>query len=109
MNMVSLVRGIWMCDSYAKMALWAKYIGLIRNRAAVASQVCGARYDGSPDSPIVLRDKACRYWVDCCGSTIAEFELYDIDGARLALERVDALKEGLWQLRRADVMMPVMC
>lgn len=96
-----------MGDSYARMAVWAKVLGLISNRAAVASQICGARYDGSSDSPIVLRSKACRYWVDCCGARIAEFDLYDIDGATLALERVDALKEGLWNLRRAEVMAPV--
>lgn len=88
--------------SYDDVCAWTKTFDLITNRISIVNQTLGARYDNSPDNPCSLVSNRGRYEIRLCGVTFDTFAAYDYDAISKALNRVDALADGLWYIMRSD-------
>lgn len=73
------------------------YYDLVINRIKVVNQICRCRFDFAPGNPCVLKRRFGWTEVYYCGSCLSTFEVWDVDGARLAFERLDKLADTLWR------------
>lgn len=79
-------------DAFDRAAVWCRWDALIRNQIKVLNVITGDRVS------IALRGG--RYRVRFLGRVVAEYPFYDVDAARLAYERLSAVKAALWDCRR---------
>lgn len=87
--------------TYEQADLWARMHDLIYNRVSVVNQLLGARYDGCRENPLQVVYEHGRYRCVLCGEDYASFGVYDLDTTQRALDRIDALQDGLWLLVRS--------
>ena len=86
---------------YENVCSWTNTFDLITNRISIINQTLGARYDAAMDNPCVLVSKRGNYQVNVCGVCFASFSSYDLLETYDALQRLDALSDGLWYLMRS--------
>lgn len=76
---------------------YVQYYDLVINRIKIINQILGTRYDLAPGNPCVLKVRFGWTEVYYCKSCISTFEIWDVDGVRLAYERLDTLADTLWR------------
>lgn len=86
---------------YGEVKEWVRTQDVIENRVSIINQVLGARYDGCLDNPLVVRYRRGTYELSVCGAEYASWQVYDMESTSAALDCVQALKRGLWLLKRS--------
>lgn len=76
---------------------YVHYYDLVINRIKIVNQILRSRYDFSPENPCVLHRRFGWTEVYYCKSCVSSFEVWDVNGARLAFERLDKLANTLWR------------
>lgn len=84
---------------WEQMCRFTKVYDLISNRIGIINEVLGRPLHHSHDNPMRLDYTQGRYSVTFDGSRIADFGVYDLDGASSALAVLDAWQDCLWRCK----------
>lgn len=85
---------------YERMCVWHRLWKLVANRVRVINQMLGFGCDGRAENPLRLCVSGMHYTLRLCGEDYATFAAYDIDTTEDAINRLEALNDGIWLLRR---------
>lgn len=87
--------------TYDDMVIWTKDYDLLNNRKKIINQLLGSRYPESNDGFCRVFYKRGRYTVECGGSPLCDFGVYDVPGLSDALRTLDAWSDCVWHLSRS--------
>lgn len=89
---------------YEDMAEWNRKHDLLLNRCAIINQIHGCAYDWCSGNPCTVSYR--RGWYTCYyfGRELVAWGVYDLDSARAAYGRLDALADALWLVSAAGVL-----
>lgn len=82
---------------------WTKVVDLIVNRITIINQMMGYGIDGCLDNPMQRKMRGGRYVVTWYGVEFASYGVYDQCETEQALNRLDALNDGIWFMKRGGV------
>lgn len=86
---------------YGEVKEWVRTQDVIENRVSIINQVLGACYDGCMENPLLMSYRRGSYVLTVCGAEFARWQIYDMESTGAALDCVQALKRGLWLLKRS--------
>lgn len=89
---------------YERINDWLRWDDLIVNRASVANQILGARHDNDMTNPVRVKTLRGERAVYICGALFVKWRMYDETSAMEAYNRMDALSDSLWLLRRGKAI-----
>lgn len=86
---------------YPDVCEWTRLYDLIENRVSVINQMLGARYDRCLENPCLVKYRRGEYSCLICGIEFCAWRIYDLDTTRRAMDRLEALNDGIWYLVRS--------
>lgn len=91
-------------DWYERNKTYVRLHDLAVNRIKVINQIHGCKHDMAYGNPCVIRKRLGWYHVYYCGELLVQWDGWDVEGVRLAYERLDGLANALWLVRRAGIL-----
>lgn len=92
-----------MCGA-SDMNRWTEKHDLILNRIAIINQIHGCRYDYEATNACVVSRDGVWYYCSYFGCELCRWRRYDLDGVSSVFDKLDAMADVLWRVRRAGML-----
>ena len=75
---------------------YGKLLEVVDNRIKVINYMLGYSRVGARDNPMRLVYDRGKYMVKLNDCEIVDFDIYDIDGIKRAIDKLDGMNDGIW-------------
>ena len=86
---------------YNDMVIWSKDFDILNNRKRIVNQLLGERYPDSDHCVLRVFYNRGLYHVSFHDDEIATFGVYDVEGLRDSLRKLDAWSDCVWMLSKS--------